>query len=112
MGSDLDLVLLTTRPTRYGPCLGTSSPLAPADPLRTQAWGPLTEIRLRRRTGLQHLCMAISNTTYYEALVLGNPISQNPEVGPDGLVRAPMSPGFGYEDVPTSGIFAPDHRRQ
>ena len=39
--------------------------------------------------------MAISNTTYYEALILGNPISPNPEVGPDGLVRAPMSPGFG-----------------
>jgi uncharacterized protein len=53
MGSDLDLVLLTTRPNRYGPWLGTSSPLAPADPLRTQAWGPLMEIRLRRRTGLQ-----------------------------------------------------------
>jgi hypothetical protein len=37
MGSDLDLVLLTTRPTRYGLWLGTSSPLGPADPLRTQA---------------------------------------------------------------------------
>jgi L-alanine-DL-glutamate epimerase-like enolase superfamily enzyme len=60
----------------------------------------------------QHLCMAISNTTYYEALIHGNPIRQNPEVGPDGLVRAPMSPGFGYEDVPSSGTFAAENRRE
>jgi len=42
----------------------------------------------------QHLCMAISNTTYYEALVYGNPISRNPEVGRDGMVRAPTRPGL------------------
>jgi L-alanine-DL-glutamate epimerase-like enolase superfamily enzyme len=46
----------------------------------------------------QHLCMAIPNTTYYEALVYGNPISRNPEVGTDGMVRAPSTPGFGYVD--------------
>ena len=60
----------------------------------------------------QHLCMAISNTTYYEALVHGNPIRPNPEVGPDGLVRAPTSPGFGYEDTPISDTFAPENRQQ
>jgi L-alanine-DL-glutamate epimerase-like enolase superfamily enzyme len=60
----------------------------------------------------QHLCMATSNTTYYEALVHGNPISPNPEVGTDGLVRAPMSPGFGYEDVLSSDTFALDSRRE
>lgn len=60
----------------------------------------------------QHLCMAISNATYYEALIHGNPISPNPEVGADGLVRAPMSPGFGYEDVLSSDTFAPENRRK
>ncbi|PRY52873.1 L-alanine-DL-glutamate epimerase-like enolase superfamily enzyme [Knoellia remsis] len=44
-----------------------------------------------------HLCMAIPNTTYYEALVDSNPVERAPEVGPDGMVRAPTTPGMGYE---------------
>lgn len=60
----------------------------------------------------QHLCMAISNTTYYEALVLGNPIRPNPEVGPDGLVRAPMAPGFGYEEGLIADAFAFENRQR
>jgi len=47
----------------------------------------------------QHLCMAIPNTTFYEALVMGNPILSNSEVGSDGLVRAPMAPGIGYDEA-------------
>jgi L-alanine-DL-glutamate epimerase-like enolase superfamily enzyme len=42
----------------------------------------------------RHLCMAIPNTTWYEALVIGNPILPNPEVGPDGMVAAPSAPGL------------------
>ncbi|MCT9931285.1 hypothetical protein N5079_13765 [Planotetraspora sp. A-T 1434] len=43
----------------------------------------------------QHLCMSIPNTTYYEALVWGNPIVTDPSVGADGMVRAATEPGFG-----------------
>ena len=43
----------------------------------------------------RNLCMTISNTTYYEALVMGNPILPNSEFGGDGMVRAPAAPGFG-----------------
>ncbi|MCQ6273351.1 hypothetical protein M8J71_23190 [Pseudarthrobacter sp. R1] len=60
----------------------------------------------------QHLCMAISNTTYYEALIHGNPIESNPEVGPDGMVRAPMAPGFGYEEGLISDVFAFENRKK
>jgi L-alanine-DL-glutamate epimerase-like enolase superfamily enzyme len=42
----------------------------------------------------QHLCMAVPNTTYYEALVWGNPIITDPTVGPDGLIRAATAPGL------------------
>jgi L-alanine-DL-glutamate epimerase-like enolase superfamily enzyme len=44
----------------------------------------------------QHLCMAIPNTTYYEAIVAGNPIRTGSEVGPDGTVQAPTEPGIGW----------------
>lgn len=46
-----------------------------------------------------HLCMAIPNTTYYEALIDRNPAVRPLEVGADGLVRAPDGPGMGYESV-------------
>lgn len=59
----------------------------------------------------QHLCMAIPNTTYYEALVMGNPIRNNPEVGSDGMVRAPMTPGFGYSDSVIADAFAEGESR-
>ena len=44
-----------------------------------------------------HLCMAISNTTYYEALVDSNPVRRPDEVGADGLVHAIDRPGIGYD---------------
>jgi L-alanine-DL-glutamate epimerase-like enolase superfamily enzyme len=47
-----------------------------------------------------HLCMAISNTSYYESLVYSNPVVREPAVGADGLVRAPAGPGFGYDQWP------------
>ncbi|TDE11149.1 enolase C-terminal domain-like protein [Jiangella asiatica] len=42
-----------------------------------------------------HLCMAISNTTMYEAFVHGNPVIPDPLVRPDGTVAAPTAPGAG-----------------
>ncbi len=44
-----------------------------------------------------HLCMAISNTTYYESLVYTNPVVREPAVDEHGLVQAPTAPGIGYE---------------
>lgn len=44
-----------------------------------------------------HLCMAISNTTYYESLITSNPVVREPVVGPDGMVTAPTEPGIGWE---------------
>jgi L-alanine-DL-glutamate epimerase-like enolase superfamily enzyme len=56
----------------------------------------------------QHLCMAISNTTYYESLVFDNPIARDPFVGPDGMVHAPTAIGVGWDSVPQpSGAAAP-----
>lgn len=43
----------------------------------------------------QHLCMAISNTSYYESLVTCNPIKVEACVGRDGSVAAPVDPGVG-----------------
>lgn len=43
------------------------------------------------------LCMAIPNTSYYEALVWGNPIRTDPVVDPDGTVRASLAPGLDWE---------------
>ncbi|MFI6597594.1 enolase C-terminal domain-like protein [Nonomuraea sp. NPDC050536] len=43
-----------------------------------------------------HLCMAIPNTTYYESLIYSNPVTREPAIGPDGLLRAPTAPGIGY----------------
>jgi L-alanine-DL-glutamate epimerase-like enolase superfamily enzyme len=45
----------------------------------------------------RHLCMAISNTTYYESLVMTNPAVREPAVDAQGLVHAPTAPGIGYE---------------
>src|SRR5260370_19654276 len=41
----------------------------------------------------RHLCMAISNTTYYESLVMTNPVQREPAVDAQGLVHAPTAPG-------------------
>lgn len=45
----------------------------------------------------QHLCMAISNTTYYESLVVSNPVKREAAVDPFGNVLAPTAPGVGWE---------------
>lgn len=44
------------------------------------------------------LCMAIPNTTYYEALIWGNPIEVDPLVDEDGRVHATAIPGVGWGD--------------
>jgi L-alanine-DL-glutamate epimerase-like enolase superfamily enzyme len=52
-----------------------------------------------------HLCMAISNTTYYESLVTSTSVRRERHVDAEGYVRAPTSPGialpaeFGYGAV-------------
>ena len=53
MSSDLDLVLLSTEPARYGGWLGWDSPMAPARFLLSRTWGPLTELRFLHQIGLQ-----------------------------------------------------------
>jgi L-alanine-DL-glutamate epimerase-like enolase superfamily enzyme len=45
----------------------------------------------------QHLCMAISNTTYYESIVMTNPIVRESAVDEHGMVHAPTAPGIGFE---------------
>ena len=42
-----------------------------------------------------HLCMVIPNTTYYESLVMENPVVKDPIVDTRGLVHAPTEPGLG-----------------
>ncbi|MGW1216773.1 enolase C-terminal domain-like protein [Streptomyces sp. NPDC002499] len=52
-----------------------------------------------------HLCMAISNTTYYESLVTATRVVRERHVDDQGLVHAPSGPGislpldFGYGDA-------------
>jgi L-alanine-DL-glutamate epimerase-like enolase superfamily enzyme len=46
-----------------------------------------------------HLCMAIKNTSYYESLVWGNPISRESFVDANGMIHGPTAPGVGYESV-------------
>jgi L-alanine-DL-glutamate epimerase-like enolase superfamily enzyme len=41
----------------------------------------------------RHLCMAIPNTTFYEALVTSTAVARRPEVDQHGLVHAPATPG-------------------
>jgi L-alanine-DL-glutamate epimerase-like enolase superfamily enzyme len=43
----------------------------------------------------QHLCMAISNTTFYESLVTSNPVKRERCVDSEGMVHAPVGPGIG-----------------
>jgi L-alanine-DL-glutamate epimerase-like enolase superfamily enzyme len=65
--------------------------LAEAFMLRAEVHGGGPEAR--------HLCMAIANTSYYEALVTSNPIVPEGCIGPDGTVAAPTEPGVGLPDV-------------
>jgi hypothetical protein len=41
-----------------------------------------------------HLCMTISNTTYYESLVTSATVARERSVDPQGLVHAPTGPGI------------------
>jgi L-alanine-DL-glutamate epimerase-like enolase superfamily enzyme len=41
-----------------------------------------------------HLCMAISNTTYYESFVTSNPVVREKAVDENGLMHAPAGPGI------------------
>ncbi len=45
----------------------------------------------------QHLCMAIPNTTYYESIVMTNPVVREACVDEQGLVHAPAGPGIGHK---------------
>ena len=45
----------------------------------------------------RHLCMASSNTSYYESLVLSNPIVREECVDEHGLIHAPETSGLGFE---------------
>ena len=69
--------------------------LADAFRLRAEVHGP----------GLihQHLCMAINNNTYYESLVMSNPVVRESCVDEHGLVHAPTEPGLGFEAQWASG---------
>ena len=42
-----------------------------------------------------HLCCAVRNTTFYESVVLSNPVQKEPGVDSEGNVRAPEGPGIG-----------------
>jgi L-alanine-DL-glutamate epimerase-like enolase superfamily enzyme len=42
-----------------------------------------------------HLCMAISNTTYYESLITSSTVTRERYVDAAGLVHAPRGPGIG-----------------
>ena len=66
--------------------------LADAFRLRAEPHGPTITCR--------HLCMAISNCTYYESLVWGNPIRREDGVDEDGIVHAPGRPGIGLPPGP------------
>ena len=48
----------------------------------------------------RHLCMAISNCTYYESLVWGNPIRREAGIDEHGIVAAPGGPGIGLPAGP------------
>jgi hypothetical protein len=55
------------------------------------------EATTSRSSGEQVLLVAISNTTYYESLVITNPVVRERAVDEQGLVHAPMAPGIGFE---------------
>jgi L-alanine-DL-glutamate epimerase-like enolase superfamily enzyme len=60
--------------------------LADAFRVRAEVHGP--EISSR------HLCMAISNTTYFESLVTSTTVLKKREVDAEGFVHAPTEPGI------------------
>lgn len=60
--------------------------LADAYRLRAEVHGPGMAHR--------HLCMAVSNNTYYESLVTSNPVRRESGIDARGLVHAPAGPGI------------------
>jgi L-alanine-DL-glutamate epimerase-like enolase superfamily enzyme len=48
----------------------------------------------------QHLCMAISNTTYYESLIMSTDVTREAVVDASGLVHAPSGIGLGLPAGP------------
>jgi L-alanine-DL-glutamate epimerase-like enolase superfamily enzyme len=46
-----------------------------------------------------HLCMAISNTTYYESLITSTTVTRERHVDAAGLVHAPKGPGIGLPNT-------------
>jgi L-alanine-DL-glutamate epimerase-like enolase superfamily enzyme len=48
----------------------------------------------------RHLCMTIPNTTYYESLVLSNPIRREWGIDSNGMMAAPTGPGIGLSPGP------------
>lgn len=48
----------------------------------------------------RHLCMAIPNTTYYESLVMSNPVRREWGIDSNGVVAAPAGPGIGLSPGP------------
>ena len=69
--------------------------LADAFLLRAEVHGPGVANR--------HLCMSISNTTYYESLIDSNPVRRPAEVDAEGNVHAPTLPGVGFEEAWVAG---------
>ena len=74
--------------------------LADAFLLRAEVHGPGVANR--------HLCMSISNTTYYESLIDSNPARRPSDVDASGNTHAPTLPGVGFEetwiDGPPAGL--------
>lgn len=66
--------------------------LADAFRLRAEVHGSTISAR--------HLCMAISNTTYYESLVTTNPVRKEWGIDASGMVQAPMDHGLGLPPGP------------
>lgn len=73
--------------------------LADAFLLRAEVHGPGVANR--------HLCMSISNTTYYESLIDSNPVRRPADVDASGMVHAPTLPGVGFEGDWVDGPPAP-----
>lgn len=63
--------------------------LADSFRLRAEPHGPTIYAR--------HLCMAISNCTYYESLVTSVPATREAGINANGMVAAPLGPGVGLQ---------------
>lgn len=53
MASDVDIMVLTSAPQTYVDTNDWLHGLGAAEPVRTQEWGPVTERRVRRASGLE-----------------------------------------------------------